>query len=171
MKRPNSTSRPTQEHNLPATDVRCQSRCTRSMDRRRRVALFNNQNVFWSVCRTASNSVLINLRICHRQPSQWQLATCRSSYACLYICCCSSFIRRQLNHGEARAARGGHSLTDEKTKSKALMAEATMVSLPHSMLSPLLAWLLAVKSLFWFTQKQPLLHTKETARPGLQVPW
>jgi hypothetical protein len=123
MKRPRSTSRPTQEHKPPATDVRCQSRCTRSMDRRRRVALFNNQNVFWSVCRTASNSVLMNLRICHRQPSQWQLAACRSSYACLYICCCSSFICRQLNHGEARAARGGHSLTDEKTKSTALMAE------------------------------------------------
>ena len=101
----------------PATDVRCQSRCTRSMDRRRRVALFNNQNVFWSVCRTASNSVLINLRICHRQPSQWQLAACRSSYACLYICCCSSFIRRQLNNGE-RSNRPWWSLThwwkDEK---------------------------------------------------------
>jgi hypothetical protein len=44
-------------------------------------------------------------------------------------------------------ARGGHSLTDEKTKSKALMAERWCHSAPCSMLSPLLAWLLAVESL------------------------
>jgi hypothetical protein len=63
--------------------------------------------------------------------------------AYIYVVALHSFAG-SLTMAKEATARGGHSLTDEKTKSKALMAEATMVSLPRSMLSPLLAWLLAV---------------------------
>jgi hypothetical protein len=80
-------------------------------------------------------------------------------------------------------ARGGHSLTDEKTKSKALMAEATMVSLRpslHVISTPCMA--ICGRVTLIHTEAAIASYKTETVTsvatkghqghlPGLQVPW
>jgi hypothetical protein len=103
--------------------------------------------------------------------------------AYIYVVALHSFAG-SLTMAKEATARGGHSLTDEKTKSKALMAEATMVSLRpslHVISTPCMATCGRVTFLIhtepaiasYKTESVTSVATKghQGHLPGLQVPW